>query len=94
MKNNTLFASSQEGKWGFVDKDGKEVIEYKYDMVTEFNSYGYAGVKLNDVWGVVDRSGNIIVEPSYKIDWKEPDFISKYCKLNFGYGFEYYTDEL
>lgn len=92
--SNTLFANSVEGKWGFVDKDGKVVVEYKYDMVTEFNSYGFAGVKLNDVWGVVDRSGNIIVEPSYKIDWKEPEFISKYCKLNFGYGFEYYTNEL
>lgn len=92
--SNTLFASSVDGKWGFVDKDGKVVVEHKYDMVTEFNSYGFAGVKVNDVWGVVDRSGNVIVEPSYKIDWKEPEFISKYCKLNFGYGFEYYTDEL
>ena len=92
--DNELFANSKEGKWGFVDKDGKEVVEYKYDMVTEFNSYGYAGVKVNELWGVVDRSGNVIVEPSYKIDWKEPEFISEYCKLNFGYGFEYYTDEL
>lgn len=91
---NTLFANSQEGKWGFVDKDGKEIIKHKYDMVTEFNSYGYAGVKKDNVWGVIDKEGKIIVEPSYKIEWKEPDFISKYCKLNFGYGFEYYTDEL
>jgi len=92
--NNVLFANAQNGKWGFVDKDDKEIVEYKYDIVTEFNNYGYAGVKLNNVWGVVDSKGNIIVEPSYKIDWKEPEFISKYCKLNFGYGFEYYTDEL
>ena len=92
--NNTLFANSMEGKWGFVNKNGETIVEYKYDMVTEFNDYGFAGIKLNGVWGVVDRSGNIIVEPSYKIEWKEPEFISKYCKLNFGYGFEYYTDEL
>ena len=30
LKNNILFASSQDGKWGFVDKDGRKVIEYKY----------------------------------------------------------------
>lgn len=94
FKENTLFASSKEGKWGFVDKDGKEIVEYKYDMVTEFNNYGYAGIKKDNVWGVINKDGNIVVEPSYKIEWKEPDFISKYCKLNFGYGFEYYTDEL
>lgn len=92
--NNQLFANSIEGKWGFVDKNGNVVIDCKYDMVTEFNNYGFAGIKLDNVWGVVDRSGNVVVEPSYTIDWKEPEFIGKYCRLNFGYGFEYYTDEL
>lgn len=93
-KENNLFASSKDGKWGFVDKDENQVVDYKYDMVTEFNSYGYAGVKQNGLWGVIDKEGNQIVEPSYKINQKEPEFINKYCRLNFGYGFEYYTDEL
>ena len=91
---NNLFASSKDGKWGFVDKDDKEIVEYKYDMVTEFNNSGYAGIKLNNLWGVIDNSANVIVEPSYKIEQREPEFINKYCRLNFGYGFEYYTDEL
>lgn len=93
-KDNNLFANSKDGKWGFVDKDGKQVVDYKYDMVTELNTFGYAGVKANNLWGIIDKNGNVIVEPKYKINQKEPDFINKYCRFNFGYGFEYYTDEM
>lgn len=94
FKENTLFAYSKDGKWGFVDANGKEIVQAKYDMVTEYSKYGYAGIKINGKWGVVNREGQVIKEPTYKIDWNEPEFINKYCKLNFGYGFEYYTDEI
>ena len=91
---NTLFAYQENGKWGFKDKERNTIIDPIYDMVTECNHYGFAGIKQNDKWGVVDKEGNILVEPSYSIDWEEPEFIGKYCRLNFGYGLEYYTDEL
>ena len=91
---NTLFAYQENGKWGFRDKEGNTVIQPVYDMVTESNSYGFAGIKQNGKWGVIDKNGNILVEPVYSIDWEEPEFIGKYCRLNFGYGLEYYTDEL
>mgnify|MGYP005770381637 CR=1 FL=1 len=91
---NILFAYQENGKWGFKNKEGNMVIEPVYDMVTECNSYGFAGIKQNDKWGVVDKNGNILVEPVYAINWDEPEFIGKYCRLNFGYGLEYYTDEL
>lgn len=91
---NDLFASLKDGKWGFTNVDGKVIVDYKYDMVTELNKYGFAGIKQNNLWGVIDRNGNIIVEPSYKIDEKEPEFIDKYCRQNYGYGFEYYTEDL
>lgn len=94
LKNNKLFAYSKDDKWGFVDSNENVVIEAKYDIVTEFNEYGFAGIKKGNKWGVVNEEGEIIVEPSYKIEFNEPEFIGKYCKLNFGYGFEYYTDEL
>lgn len=94
MKTNKLFAYTQDGKWGFVDSNNTIVVETKYDLVTELNQYGFAGIKQNNKWGVIDAAGKIIVDPSYKIDWNEPDFIGKYCKTNFGYGYEYYTDKL
>lgn len=45
QNNNTLFKSKQNGKYGFVDKNGNIVIDYQYDDATEQNNYGYAGIK-------------------------------------------------
>lgn len=94
IKNNLLFAYNKNGKWGFADNNDNIIVDPQYDIVTEFNIYGFAGIKKDNKWGVVDAQGKVVVEPTYKIDWNEPDFIGRYCKLNFGYGFEYYTDEL
>ena len=95
FSQNKLFSYKDEkGYWGFVDENSNVVVTPQYDLVTEFNKYGYAGIKLENKWGVIDSEGKVIVKPSYDIDWNEPEFINKYCRLNFGYGFEYYTDEL
>lgn len=91
----SLYAyQGENGKWGFGNKEGKIVIEAIYDMVTELNQYGYAGIKKGNLWGVINQEGTIIVEPSYEIEWEEPQFIGPYCKLNFGYGMIYYTKEI
>jgi len=94
LVDNKLFAYNKDGKWGFVDSSDNVIVETEFDMVTEFNTYGFAGIKKNNKWGVINSEGKVLVEPSYKIDFNEPEFIGKYCRLNFGYGFEYYTDEL
>ena len=89
---NTIFAKSQNGKWGFVDKNGQVVIDYQYDEVTEQNEYGFAGVKLNDKWGIVDKNRKIIVEPTYEINAEEtPEFIGTYYRVTYGFGEFYYT---
>ena len=41
LKNNTIFLSKEDGKYGYVDKKGKPVTEYIYDDATEQNEYGY-----------------------------------------------------
>lgn len=89
-----LYSYKKDGKWGFADNNDKVIVEPKYDLVTEMNKYGFAGIKLNNKWGVINDEGKVIVEPMYKIDFNDPEFIGKYCKLNFGYGFEYYSDEI
>ena len=55
FKNNKLFAKKSDGKWGFIDKQNNVVVEYIYDKVTEFNSYGFAGIKINNKWGVINE---------------------------------------
>ena len=74
--SNTLFASKKDGKYGFVDKNGKTVVEYIYDDVTSQNSYGYAGIKKDGKWGAIDKDGKVVKEPTYNLDdYLKIDFI-------------------
>ena len=92
LSNNQIYAKSQDGKWGFVDKSGNVVVDYIYDKVTDLNSYGYAGIKLDGKWGVVNSNGEVIVEPTYTLNTPtEPEFIKDYYKVEYGYGEFYYT---
>ena len=93
--NLSLFAyMNDDGKWGYKDANSNIIIEARYDMVTELNSYGFAGIKKDEKWGVINSNGEIIVEPTYTIDWEEPEFIGQDCKKNSEYGKAYYTKEL
>ena len=47
------------GKYGFIDKIGKEVIPLKYDA-TEWFFRGKALVLLNNEWFYIDKLGNRI----------------------------------
>lgn len=94
FKDSNLLAYSENGKWGFKDRSGITKIVAKYEMVTEFNEYGYAGIYKDEKWGVIGEEGNIILEPTYVVEFEEPEFINKYIRLNFGYGFSYYTDKV
>ena len=58
--NNKLYAKKINGKWGFIDKADKLIIQNEYEMVTEFNNYGFAGIKKDGKWGVVNSEGTII----------------------------------
>ena len=92
LTNNTIFATSKDGKWGFVDKVGNVVVDYIYDKVTDVDEYGYAGIKKDGKWGVIDNTGNIVLEPTYEFDsLAEPQFVGKYYKVVYGYGEFYYT---
>lgn len=92
--NKQLYAKMINEKWGFVDSNGDLKIQNEYEMVTEFNEYGYAGIKKDNKWGVIDSNGNIIQEPIYKINWANPEFIGKYYKEAEWYGDLYYTNKI
>ena len=77
--SHTLFKSKKDGKYGFVDKDGKVIVDYQYDDATEQNSYGYAGIKKDGKWGSIDNKGNIVQEPTYDLeDYLKIDFVGKW----------------
>ena len=77
--NNTLFISKKDGKYGFIDEQGKEIVPYEYDDVTQQNEFGYAGIKKDGKWGVIDSNGKIIQEPIYDLeDYLIIDFIGRW----------------
>lgn len=79
--DNKLFASKQGKKWGFVDLKDNTQVDYIYDQVTEFNEFGFAGVKKDGKWGVINQEGEVILEPTYEIyDDNSPVFIGIYYK--------------
>lgn len=92
--DSKLYASKENDKWGFKDVTGQFMIEPKYERVTDFNEYGFAGIKQNGKWGAINEDGEIIVEPKYEFnsDYIEIEFINKYYKNQYGFGEIYYTD--
>ena len=79
--NNSLYASKNNGKWGLVDANGKVVVPYEYDMVTEQNG-NVAGVKKDGLWQVVDSTGKVISQNKYNLSWLDVTFIGQYYKVN------------
>ena len=62
---NTLFLDKKDGKYGYVDKNGKVVVDYKYDDAKEQNAYGYAAVQKDGKWGAINEKGEEVVSPQY-----------------------------
>lgn len=93
--NNQLFAKKINDKWGFVDKNGNVVVQNEYEMVTEFNEYGFAGIKKDGKWGVIEQSDHkIIQEPIYELEWTSPNFIGKYYRVRNWHGDARYSDDI
>lgn len=94
LTTNTIFLSiNEEGKYGFVNKNGNVVVDYIYDDAREQNDYGYASVKLDGKWGAVDSRGNVAVEPTYTLENNAiVEFIGNY-HLGEDLNLYYFTDE-
>ena len=91
LTNNNLFLSKQNGKYGFVDKDGKVVVDYIYDDAREQNDFGYIAVKKDGLWGSLDKNGNLASETKYNLeDNLVIDFIGEY-HLGVDLNLKYYT---
>ena len=73
------------GKCGFIDKTGKEVIECNYEDISFFHE-GLARVRLNGEYCFIDKNGNKVIKCKY-------DYVSDFheglavVRLNGKYGF-------
>ncbi|MES2431990.1 MAG: WG repeat-containing protein [Bacteroidota bacterium] len=60
--HNGLAAVLKNELYGYINKHGKEVIDFKYERITDFNENGYALVKLKAKGPsmIIDKNGNIV----------------------------------
>jgi len=73
----------QNGKWGFLDENGNEVIPAEYDDVSAFY-FDVAWVRKGDSRFVIDRSGRIVVE--IKPEWRSLDELQYVEPICYGWG--------
>ena len=61
------------GKWGYIDKQGKMVVNPQFDVAHPFVD-GLAAVRIGDEstgkWGYIDKQGKMVVNPQF--DSTEP----------------------
>lgn len=65
---NSIFISKKDGKYGYIDKSGKIVVDYIYDDAKEQNGCGFAAVKKEGVWGSINQIGAESLVPSINLD--------------------------
>lgn len=89
INSNTLYLSKKDGKYGYIDKEGKKVIDYMYEDGTEQNSCGFAAIKKDGVWGSINIIGAIVKKPSVNLDNSiYVDFIGEWHLSNSGLYYE------
>jgi|GEM_PF-727262 tetratricopeptide (TPR) repeat protein len=59
-----LAAVSLNGKWGYIDQQGHEVIPLKYEQARDFQD-GLAAVSINSKWGFIDKQGHEVIPLKY-----------------------------
>ena len=82
------------------DKEGKEIIPFKFDVVSYFREE-LSGVKLNDKWGFINKNGEEVIPFKYD-DFGVNNFFNNglakvYLNGKFGYidknGTEYFEEQ-
>jgi hypothetical protein len=85
-----LTADGKAMKWGFIDADGKVLIQPTWDNVDDGDSVlgravafneGLCGVMKDGKWGYIDTSGNLVI--SNQFDTTAP-FVEGMARVHFG----------
>ena len=64
-QERVLRPDERNGRYGFVDGDGYEVIKYKYQNAKSFSD-GLAAVCVNGSWGYINQGGSLIIPYHYE----------------------------
>lgn len=75
-----LFAIYNQGYYGYMDKQQKLVIPYKYDEAGEF-SEGLAVVVSDDFYGAINKAGKLVVPTKYAYIGSYSEGIAPYSNM-------------
>lgn len=68
--------AEKNGKYGFVDENGKEIIPPKYEWVGEFKE-GVARVFTNNKAGYIEKEGKVVIPEKYDDAWEFSEGLAK-----------------
>jgi hypothetical protein len=75
-----LAAVEKEGKYGYVDRENRTVIPFRYDWADAFDE-GLAVVKQGELFGLIDKRGNEIYAPVYEdLRWRSDNGVVPVCR--------------
>jgi hypothetical protein len=63
----SLAAVRVDGKWGYIDANGREVIPPRFDRTWGFTGNGLAAVAVDNKWGYIDASGREVIPLRYDL---------------------------
>jgi hypothetical protein len=61
---NELFLIKKNHKWGFIDREGKIVIEPEYEEASIFRE-NLAAVRINGKWGYINQFNKLVIKAEY-----------------------------
>lgn len=65
IAQNLIPFQDENGKWGYKNSSGNEIVQPIYEDVEEF-SEGLGGVRKDNKWGFIDLMGKIIIPLKYQ----------------------------
>ncbi|MFC0035951.1 WG repeat-containing protein [Cardiobacterium valvarum] len=67
-----MAAVEKNGRWGFIDQQGREIVKPQYQDVLPYGE-SRAAVKKDGHWGFVNKRGKETVKPQYDNVWSYKD---------------------
>lgn len=65
IEDNSLAAVKINGKWGYIDKDGNQIIKPQFDDARSFSN-GLAAIMKNGYWGYSNIAGDIVIDTIFQ----------------------------
>ena len=86
-KSDLIRISNDNGKFGYMNKKGKVVINPQFDFAAMFDESGMAAVQLGDKMGYIDKTGKYVINPQFDMAYSFGS--SKYAAVSSGGKFGY-----